>query len=258
MLGGMNNDDSIDARDGFNRFDKLGYTGPLALTQAVKEWSLMHSYALDVIAHNALYTHGGVECNLAGSYVMMFKIQAVRNRANHVSKAFRILDAGIRHKDDMFPFLMAAFQEDALLARKKQVKGWRELRDLGPRFAGALPMVYIVADTTVVSLCATPVYRPLRHVDGETPDSLHRMVFQDLDRMCMDAIASGIVFDVPEDTKRILPDIGTYVRDGRKGWKEHMDFGMWEEVIDRFVVDKRSRYPSGKSVVVIWALHENW
>ena len=243
----------------FNRFNELGYSAPLALSEAVREWADIHGYALDAIAHNAMFTHGGVDYNIAQPHVMTFSLQVIRDRADHVSKAFWVKEACIRHKRDLYPLLTEPFKPTAILARRKQAEELRKFDvKSGHRLAGMLPVVYTVAETTVVSHSTTPAYRPFGHPDTETPDKVHREVFQDVDQLCKDAIASGIVFGVPNDTKRILPDIGTYVREGRKGWTMHKDFGLWEGVIDPLMADNPTRYVSGQPAIVIWALHENW
>ena len=238
----------------------LGYTTPLSLLYAVKEWERIHSYTLITLMHIALHTNGGVDHNLAAPHLMLYTLESLStdgsNHDEHVSKAFRILSARIVHKDDLFCFSQH-WEEDLAGRRKRELALWRTFIT-DPALAGAFPVTFMVEGTGGVHYHFYDVYRPLRHAVDVSPGPRLRLAFDDLALLCNRAVALGIVFDCPDDTTQIYPEAGIYSRVGRKGWKKISKPNIWKDVLEPMMDEHPSDFLSGLPLKLIWALFENW
>ncbi|KAM5542692.1 hypothetical protein V8D89_003653 [Ganoderma adspersum] len=182
--------------------------------------------------HIALHTNGGVDHNLAVPHTMLYTLESLSDdsdHSQHVSRAFRILDTRIVHKDN-FAYVASHWDEDYVTKHERALAGWRQVT-ADPALASAFPITFI------------PILR---------------LVFDDLNLLCRHAIGLGIVFECPDDTTQIYPEAGEYSRVGRKGWKKISKPDVWEDVLEPMMSQHPSEFLSGLPLELIWALFENW
>ena len=98
--------------------------------------------------HIALHTNGGVDHNLAAPHTMLYTLESLSDdsdHSKHVSRAFRILNARIVHKDN-FAYVASHWDEDYVARRERALAGWRRVT-ADPALAGAFPITFVVRGT---------------------------------------------------------------------------------------------------------------
>lgn len=207
--------------------------------------------------HIALYTHGGVDYNLAAPHTMIYVLESLSNDSDdsrHVSQAFRIFQARLAHKDEHPCF--SSHWEASWIAKHENTLAIRRSTD--PILAGAFPVTFLVQGAGGVTYHFLDAYRPLRHPVDVSPELNFPRVFPDLDLLCQRAIDLGIVFERPSDPDQIYPEAAMYARSGRKGWKKIPMPNIWEDVLEPMMDQHPSEFLSGVPFELIWALFKKW
>ncbi|KAI1783169.1 hypothetical protein LXA43DRAFT_1047781 [Ganoderma leucocontextum] len=241
--------------------DKLGHAAQFALLDTVREWSDIHDYTLRIIIHLALWTNGGVAHHLAAhDTAMVFTLESVANGSDnsvHVSRAFRIHDVRIAHKDDD-AFLRRYWNEDQAADRERH-----RTQNRDPAVAGTFHVAFTVRGTAFgLQFPAYEVNRPYRHTAEASPNQLISLAFKDLDVVCRRAIAAGIVLTISDDPAGNFlslppPDFGIYEREG-SGWKKVLNPTMVSDVINPDMARHSSEFVSGLPFQALWVLLGKW
>ena len=204
--------------------EQAGYTAPLSLAHAVKEWGNIHDDAFSTIVHAIVRSNGGVDWVLNNEQCMVFYLRPLlRERdSDNPALSFEITSLALVSKDvpdcENEPF--CAHWEGPMKASRARHTAQTAFSEPNPRFAGLLPVTFIVTDTEVAVHSHYRLYRPKAHADGTLVDRRVLAAFEDIQHFCVYAIRAGLVLrDIGADSSSPLPRIGCMVREKKLVWK---------------------------------------
>ncbi|PIL30654.1 hypothetical protein GSI_07356 [Ganoderma sinense ZZ0214-1] len=239
--------------------EQAGYTAPLSLANAVKLWANTHEDAFSTVVHTIVRSRGGVDWVLSNERCIVFYLRPLAHYADNPATAFEVTslmlvsrdaDLGDEHADEPFRDLW----EEPLRASRAQDAAQIVRTDPNPRFAGLLPATFMVADTEVVLHSHYALYRPEDHDDGAPLPERVEAAFYDLQRLCVRAIAVGLVLRNPTDGS--FPQVGYMLQERKKWvWKPMKNplglMAMTQDADDR---PRRSKL----SLRELWKLWRQW
>ncbi|KAM5542720.1 hypothetical protein V8D89_003681 [Ganoderma adspersum] len=209
--------------------EQAGYTAPLSLANAVKEWGNIHEDAFSTIVHSVVRSNGGVDWVLNNERCMVFYLRPLRREldSDNPASAFEIMSLALVSKDvpdsENEPF--RDHWEGPMKASRAMHTAQIAFAEPNPRFAGLLPATFIVADTEVTMHSHYRLYRPKAHADGTLVDRRILAAFEDIKNLCVYTVGAGLVLrDHPEaDSSSPLPRVGCTVREKKLVWKSMSD-----------------------------------
>ena len=210
--------------------EQAGYTAPLSLAHAVKEWGNIHDDAFSTIVHSVVRSNGGVDWVLNNERCMVFYLCPLRRELgpdlDSPAIAFEIMSLTLVGRDaqdsENEPFL--DHWEDPMKVSRAKHTAQIAFAEPNPRFAGLLPATFVVADTEVAVHSHYRLYRPKAHADGTLVNRRILAAFEDIRNLCVYTIGAGLVLRDPEaHSSSPLPWIGCTMREKKLVWKPMSD-----------------------------------
>ncbi|OSC96366.1 hypothetical protein PYCCODRAFT_1429139 [Trametes coccinea BRFM310] len=222
------NTDSLAPEDNLMDPSQLAATGYPAVTtfnSALMDWQEAQSYALSSITTATCHLNGGLDRNLGtqSDRVLMVRV-TVRNDVpaseRNAGNAFKLLDVAMVNKGDTG--LAGPAWDESLREFERTVNRLREELSDGT-IAGLMPGVLVVVNTGMIIMRHHLVHR--RTADGHVRNPQTRAAFNDLVRMCSNAINAGYVLRPSKDYR---PYVGILVRRKRTWqWEDKKDWN-WD------------------------------
>ncbi|KAM5542714.1 hypothetical protein V8D89_003675 [Ganoderma adspersum] len=133
--------------------EQAGYTVPLSLAQAVKEWANIHDDAFSMIVHSIVRIRGGVDWVLNNERCMVFFLRPLQRLFDNPTTALEVSSLMLLSKyadtgDDNEPF--RDLWEEPLRAKHALDTAQITADDPNPRFTGLLSATFMVIDTEVI------------------------------------------------------------------------------------------------------------
>ncbi len=232
------------------------------LTAALKDWSHINDYTLEIIAHIAVFLNGGVDHNFASPRAVVIHAETRVRTSAEMSPAslFRIRGSEVVNKDERH-YLSSGTKweelEESCAQRADEIRNSAN----DETFADVLPaaiILYVEGVGTIVAHHEFPIYRP-RCRDVTTIDNSTRLALMDLMHVCGAGISAGISFHRP--TRPLHPpQVYKWVLSAKakKKWTPvRIKNFNWNVDMKNMMAQHPDHYKSGLRPLMLWSTFRN-